>query len=179
MTRSHVPSLLSFFLLACAGQTAQVQNDPPPTRAEPVVAQPSVPADFAIAARGGPVAAWMGAGMTFTHTRIAPSSTPGAFDVVVEESVTDEMGHEQNLHETRRVQIEPTQIEALYTFIASHRSELQALCQNPDIMDGGFSQFIVRAAGEDLNFQCINSTTPAFTELQTRYGATLQAALGT
>lgn len=182
MTHTQMPTLFSIFLLACAGQAEEVRTDPPAVRAQVVVtpAASAVPADFSIAEMGGPVAAWMGAGMTFTHTRIAPSiTTPGAFDVVVEESVTDEMGHEQNRHETRRVAVAAPQIEALYGFIAAHRSELSALCQNPDIMDGGYSRFAVHARGEDLNFQCTNATTPSFSELQTRYSETLQAALGT
>ena len=181
MTRLYAPAALSLFLLACGGQARQASVDEPnPSRpvAQAAPASSAVPTDFAIESRGGAVAAWMGGGMTVTRTRISPGATLGSFDVVVEESTTNEMGHEENTHETQRVAIPAARIEAMVGFILAHRSELEALCENREIMDGGYSQFIVHAAGETLNFQCTNASTPAFSQLQTLYAETIQEALG-
>lgn len=182
--RSQLPALFSFVLLACTGslaegQRVQVRTDPVAQTHIATPARSTVPTDFSIAAGGGPVAAWMGAGMTFTHTRIAPSTASvGAYDVVVEESLTDEMGHETNLHETRRVQVASAQIEALHAFIVAHQRELEGPCMNPEIMDGGYAAFTVHRAGEDMRFQCTNARTPSFTQLEALYEETLRSALG-
>jgi len=168
---------------ACGGSRSDGPSSPvvvanrPAPPAPP--SAPAVPADFAISSGGGPVAAWMAAGMTLTRSHIEPASTvPGAFDAVVESSLVDEMGHHGPAREVRRSRVSTEDLSRLHEYIQQHLAELEGPCMDMNIRDGGHSTFGVVANGRSHTFSCVNASTDAFAGLSERYAAVLDRALG-
>ena len=115
----------------------------------------NVPSDFSITQAGGPVR--RSRDHVERQTTIEPSG--GGFALVVRDVGPD------GPTEVVRADIDPSDLEPVYQIVVDRREELSGECINPNIRDGNIRRFMVMLEGEELEFRCTNSATPAFEAL--------------
>lgn len=162
-------SLMVALLLACGGSDAT--SDPTPSVSEgdetdetdetdegpAEEARPSnVPRDFALRQGGGPVD--RDRDHVERQTSVEPSGN--GFALVVRD-----VPARGEPTEVSRVQIEGADVEPVYQIVTDRREELAAECINPNIRGGTIRSFFATIDGEEVEFRCTNSATPAFEAL--------------
>lgn len=121
----------------------------------PPAEETNVPSDFSIRQAGGPVR--RDDDYAERQTSVEPSGN--GFVLVVRDVGRD------GATEVVRAEVDAYSVQPVYDIVVERREELAGECINPNIRDGHIRKFFVTLDGEEHEFRCTNSATPAFEAL--------------